>query len=94
MKIIWETFKNHNDTDYYWFLSEPIGSFINIFPILKHDKFAFRLEGPAGKKEYPTLEEAKKAGEFMYHWMESNPPPTIIISENVCLGLPWDCPLP
>lgn len=92
MKIIWETVQDRYGIGC-WFISEPIGSFINIFPIVK-DSLTFKLEGPAGSKEYLTLKEAKKAGEFMFHWMENNPPPARIINENVCMMLPWDCPLP
>lgn len=99
MKFKWEIDRNGIGIRA-WYLIEPLGTFINVYPIHTDDgEASFKLIGPAGEKIYSTLQEAKIAGEFMCQWMEDNPIEDIPLESpfpgvDMFLMVPRNCPLP
>lgn len=75
MKIEWEHERNGLGSIDYWYIIEPLGTFINVFPINGEHGTMYRVEGPQleGKAEYTTLQRAKQVAEDLCRFSAEHP---------------------
>jgi len=73
--IKWECERNGLGSVDYWYIIEPIGTFINVFPINGEQGTVYRVDGPQldGIAEYPTLARAKEVAEDLCRFSEAHP---------------------
>jgi hypothetical protein len=96
MKYEWETSVDGMSSIKYWYLIEPIGTFISVYPIVTERGLSYELSGPAGNRIYNTLSEAKEKGEAMARWIIEHPAEEIVIEDvpglRTAIILPYEFP--
>lgn len=75
MRIEWMTQKNGFGSVEYWWISEPLGTFIDVHPINTDQGTIYRVGGPQleGRAEYATLERAKQVAEDLCVFSAAHP---------------------
>lgn len=75
MRIEWEEQKNGFGSVEYWYIIEPIGTFIDVHPINTSNGTIYRVNGPQleGKAEYATLARAKQVAEDLCVFSAEHP---------------------
>lgn len=75
MKIEWEYERNGLGSVESWYIIEPLGTFINVFPINGEFGTVYRVEGPQleGRAEYSTLQRAKQVAEDLCRFSDEHP---------------------
>lgn len=75
MTIEWKHQRNGLGSVDYWYIIEPLGTFINVFPINGEYGTVYRVEGPQleGEAEYPTLQRAKEVAEALCRFSAEHP---------------------
>jgi hypothetical protein len=73
--IKWEQERNGLGSVDYWYIIEPIGTFIHVFPINGEHGTVYKVDGPQldGVAEYPTLARAKEVAEDLCRFSEARP---------------------
>ena len=76
MRIEWDAEVNGLGSVEYWFIIEPLGTFIDITPINGINGTFYRVNGPQlgeGRAEYSTLQRAKEVAEDLCRFSAKHP---------------------